>query len=144
MGPGRGLYHRRALATLLGGAAALGLFGRPAVPGDRARSGLRSGPGPRQRSAGVGRRVLARSLCWWLPAARAASGGAAGGGRGASSDGREALVAVAKPKTYAAAAKKVEQPRNEAGSARPSKETVAVVETGDRGLFKKKRDRIQH
>ena len=53
------------------------------------------------------------------------------------------LVAVAKPKTYAAAAKKVEQPRIAAIAARAKKETVAVVETGDRGLSRKKRDRIQ-
>jgi hypothetical protein len=53
------------------------------------------------------------------------------------------LVAVAKPKTYAAAAKKVEQPPIDAIAARAKKETVAVVETGDRGLFRKKRDRIQ-
>ncbi len=53
------------------------------------------------------------------------------------------LVAVAKPKTYAAAAKKVEQPRIDAIAARAKKETVAVVETGDRGLSRKKRDRIQ-
>ena len=52
-------------------------------------------------------------------------------------------VVVAKPKTYAAAAKKVEQPRNEAVPDRAKKETVAVVETGDRGLSRKKRDRIQ-
>ena len=55
------------------------------------------------------------------------------------------LVAVAKPKTYAAVAKKVEQPRIDAIAARAKnkKETVAVVETGDRGLSRKKRDRIQ-
>jgi len=53
------------------------------------------------------------------------------------------LVAVAKPRTYAAAAKKVEQPRIDAIAARAKKEAVAVGETGDRGLFKKKRDRIQ-
>lgn len=53
------------------------------------------------------------------------------------------LVAVAKPKIYTAAAKKVEQPRVEAVPARAKKATVAVVETGDRGHFKKKRDRIQ-
>ncbi|MGH6803208.1 MAG: SH3 domain-containing protein [Methyloceanibacter sp.] len=55
----------------------------------------------------------------------------------------EPQVAVAKPKTYAAAAKKVEQPRIDAIAARAKKETVAVVETGDRGLSRKKRDRIQ-
>jgi hypothetical protein len=53
------------------------------------------------------------------------------------------LVAVAQPKTYAATAKKVEQPRIDVIAARAKKETVAVLETGDRGLFKKKRDRIQ-
>jgi len=53
------------------------------------------------------------------------------------------LVAAAKPKIYAAAAKKVEQPRIEAVPARAKKATVAVVETGDRGHFKKRRDRIQ-
>ena len=53
------------------------------------------------------------------------------------------LVVVAKPKTYAAVAKKVEQPRIAAIAARAKKETVAVVETGDRGLSRKKRDRIQ-
>jgi len=55
------------------------------------------------------------------------------------------LVAVAKPRTYAAVAKKVEQPRIDAIAARAKnkKETVAVVETGDRGLSRKKRDRIQ-
>lgn len=53
------------------------------------------------------------------------------------------LVAAAKPKTYAVAAKKVQQPRNEAVPARAKKETVVVVETGDRGQFRKKRDRIQ-
>jgi len=53
------------------------------------------------------------------------------------------LVAVAKPKIYTAAAKKVEQPRIEAVPARAKKATAAVVETGDRGHFKKRRDRIQ-
>jgi hypothetical protein len=53
------------------------------------------------------------------------------------------LVAVAQPKTYAAPAKKVEQPRIDVIAARAKKEAVAVVETGERGLFKKKRDRIQ-
>ncbi|MGH8568706.1 MAG: hypothetical protein ACREXU_12000 [Gammaproteobacteria bacterium] len=53
------------------------------------------------------------------------------------------LVAAAKPKIYAAAAKKVEQPRIEAVPARAKKATEAVVETGDRGHFKKRRDRIQ-
>jgi len=53
------------------------------------------------------------------------------------------LVAVAKPKIYTAAAKKVEQPRIEAVPARAKKATAAVVETGDRGHFKKKRDRVQ-
>jgi hypothetical protein len=53
------------------------------------------------------------------------------------------LVAVAKPETHAAAAKKVEQPHIDAIAARAKKETVTVVETGDRGLFKKRRDRIQ-
>jgi len=55
----------------------------------------------------------------------------------------EPLVTAAKPKIYAVAAKKAQQPRNEAVPARAKKERVAVVETGDRGQFRKKRDRIQ-
>ncbi|MEX1060058.1 MAG: SH3 domain-containing protein [Methyloceanibacter sp.] len=53
------------------------------------------------------------------------------------------LVIAAKPKIYAVAAKKVQQPRNEAVPARAKKETVAAIDAGDRGLSRKKRDRIQ-
>jgi hypothetical protein len=53
------------------------------------------------------------------------------------------VVAVEKPKIDAVAAKKVQQPRNEAVPARAKKETVAVVEAGDRGHVRKRRDRIQ-
>jgi hypothetical protein len=52
-------------------------------------------------------------------------------------------VAVAKLKIYAAAAKKVQQPRNDALATRSKKETVAVAEAGERGSSKKRRDRIQ-
>jgi hypothetical protein len=53
------------------------------------------------------------------------------------------LVTVAKPKIYAVAAKKVEQPRNDAIAAQSKKETVAAIDVGNRGLFRKKRDRVQ-
>lgn len=52
-------------------------------------------------------------------------------------------VAVAKLNIHAAAAKKVQQPRNDAFATRSKKETAAVAEAGERGLSKKRRDRIQ-
>jgi len=51
---------------------------------------------------------------------------------------------IAKPQAAAmAAVKKVQPPRNDAIAARPKTEEVAAIETLDRGLFKKRRDRPQ-
>jgi hypothetical protein len=51
----------------------------------------------------------------------------------------EPVGATAKPQLAAATARKARPPRNDALAARPGKETVAAVESGERGLFRKKR-----
>jgi len=51
-------------------------------------------------------------------------------------------VAVATPKTSVVAAKKLEQTRHDA-MAGQAKKAVAAIDAGDRGLFRKKRNRIE-